>query len=529
MSAQKSETGKSSSLSGDDRLFAVGIAALIASALGYKLEASWRRVFFAYYEEIHFAIYLLFAALCGLALFWFHRKTRNLSKSVEKLSPYWSSYAGIPVGRTTESGVDLYLPESIRLGHVQILGSTGRGKTESVILPWLVRDALRGYSPILIDGKGDPELVDRIRAALREAQAPHTVEVFDLGNPDSSSTTNPLANGSAQQITDRIFTSFDFEDPYYRGVQYSHAGSIVALLRSTAPNEAVTFSRLHELLTAPQALGDAIAQVSLQSPSVGVRRLLQMDPKLREKELSGLISQIQPFANGEIAKLVNGAVEGKSHRTPSELILNTDRKPRVLVFLLPTLKYQSIGRQLGRCLLQEIAWAVGERSSLGQSHPFVPVYLDEFSAFVYPGFQNVLNKARSAGVAFHLSHQSTGDLALVDPNFATILNTNTNVKCLLGLNDPDTADFFAKHLGTYTSEKLTERAKSSGFFGRERTGDVSIRAVEEYRIHPNRLKNYTAGRGVIHFPTPNGNVTEEIQFAALRASELRSFGKENER
>ena len=46
----------------------------------------------------------------------------------------------------------------------------------------------------------------------------------------------------------------------------------------------------------------------------------------------------------------------------------------------------------------------------GKSFPFTPVYLDEFSSFVYPGFEQILNKARSANVAMHICHQSVGDL-----------------------------------------------------------------------------------------------------------------------
>lgn len=285
--------------------------------------------------------------------------------------------------------------------------------------------------------------------------------------------------------------------------------------------EAVTFRKLYECLTSADRLTAEIVRCKSPALTSPCSRLLHQDPKERDKQMQGLISQLEPFAVGEVASLVNERAKGREFASLSEVILNPE-KPTLLVLLIPTLKYQAIGHQLGKCFLQELAWAVGERASRGgSSHAFTPVYLDEFSVFVYPGFQNILNKARSSQVALHLSHQSLGDLAIVDPELSQIINTNTNVKCLLGLNDPVTADFFAKHLGTETEEKWTERAKRNAFFGgTERTGDYSIREVEAYRIHPNRLKNYGRGMGVLHVPTETGNVTEEVQFARLCRQDL---------
>ena len=152
------------------------------------------------------------------------------------------------------------------------------------------------------------------------------------------------------------------------------------------------------------------------------------------------------------------------------------------------------------------------------SRLFASVFLDEFSSYAYPGFEQILNKARSAKIALHLSHQSTGDLEAVSPEFAKVVNTNTNIKCLLGLNDPDTADFFARHMGTETNLKFTERVEEKDNFcgsKNERTGSKSMRETEAYKIHPNRLKNLNAGEGVIHIPGKPDAVTEEIQFYDL--------------
>jgi hypothetical protein len=121
-------------------------------------------------------------------------------------------------------------------------------------------------------------------------------------------------------------------------------------------------------------------------------------------------------------------------------------------------------------------------------------------------------------VALHLSHQSLGDLEAIGADFATIINTNTNIKCILGVNDPKTADFFASHFGTMKDEKKTEQAVDEGtWFKRQtKTGALSLRVVDVFRVHPNELKEFTNGMGVLHLQTTDGPVTEVIRFYRLQ-------------
>lgn len=409
----------------------------------------------------------------------------------------------------TPDGFEINLPNKVRTGHVQIVGATGRGKTESVILPWLMRDLWQGHSAILIDGKDDEELKGRIEKHAKSIKRPIRLVSFNLGNPEVSATTNPLKRGTPQQITDRLFAAFEFEDPFYKSVQYDVAGSLVALMCEVF--EEVTFKKLYELLTDDQSLSSAVSKSDCTNLKKKLVQYLSEPRKDRQQKMMGLISQIAPFAEGELAPLVNGKVDGRDEFSISDVMVSCRQQTGVLI-LLPTLLYQEIAFKLGKLFLQEIAFATAKR----KSRHFLPVYLDEFSSFVYPGFSGLLNKARSSGIALHLSHQSMADLEAVSADFAKSVNTNTNVKCLLGLNDPTTADFFAKHLGTITEEKETERVQEKGFFkSRSRTGELSIREVEAYRISPNEMKHYTRGKGVIAFTMPEGVLIERVQFEAI--------------
>lgn len=409
------------------------------------------------------------------------------------------------------------IPNALRTGHVQIVGATGRGKTESVILPWLLQDVIHARPTVLIDGKGDRKFLEKVQAAIRrEGLAEETLAWVDLGRLDTSFVTNPLLYGSSQQITDRLFSIFNFESEYFRNVSYEAALFFVKCL--IAAGEVVTFRGLSELFTEADRLPKLLSKAPKDEALLkGAARFLKLSEKDRTERFSGLVAQLSPFAEGEIAALVNASGNEKNFFSLTELVspeINKEERPRrTVLLLLPQLLYQGTAARLGKMLLQEVAWAVGHREASAY-RDFTAVFLDEFGSFVYEGFIGLLNKARSTNTAIHLSHQSQGDTEAVSQEFATALHTNTNVKCVLGVNDPKTADFFAKHFGTRKTEKKTERARKRGYFAaEERTGEMSMRDVKEYRVDPDHLRNYSQGRGVLSLIVDGYALAEEVQFS----------------
>ncbi|MFX6334778.1 type IV secretory system conjugative DNA transfer family protein, partial [Acinetobacter baumannii] len=89
------------------------------------------------------------------------------------------------------------------------------------------------------------------------------------------------------------------------------------------------------------------------------------------------------------------------------------------VILLNTMRHQKAAKVLGKIILQTLAWSTSMRKG---EERFTPIFLDEFSAFVYEGFEQFLNKSRSYGVGLHLSHQSVGDFEKISPSFMKTIN-----------------------------------------------------------------------------------------------------------
>ena len=485
----------------------IGFLAIVLGGAGWWQSHSFKvmRWYFNHYENIYLGLWGVILLVVGFVMYKIAMITKKIKERGDLLSPHWKQGPrNIFVGETKDE-VGLHLSDDLRCTHVQIIGTTGRGKTQSIVIPWAMRDIERRKSVILIDGKGSRDVPITLRREIQKLHFDVDVFEFDLDQPQKSVSINPLKLGTPQQITDRIFSSFDFDESYYRNLQYDICGYLVRLIHESG--EMVTFKGLHELLTDEVKLTDKIKSLPNESDlKKSLMDLLRTPALERRKNLSGLISQIAPFAIGEISSFVNG---GKN-----EVCLGKILKSYATLFMVsvPTLKYQKIGHQLGKLILQDLAFCIGDREK-EERKEFVSVFLDEFSEFAYEGFASMLSKARSSKVGLHLSHQSMSDLSKVSTDFASSVITNTNIKCILGLNDPETADFFARHLGTFTQDKLTEQVEDDGFmYGRRATGRGSKREVESYKVHPNDLKSFTHGKGVLHVPTCRGNMTEVVQF-----------------
>lgn len=143
-----------------------------------------------------------------------------------------------------------------------------------------------------------------------------------------------------------------------------------------------------------------------------------------------------------------------------------------------------------------------------KSPKFFSCILDDFQDYIYEGFGSLLNKSRSANVGVVFSHQALGDLDKVSEAFRNVVLTNTNIKVVMRMNDPDTCDHFAKTFGTNTTTKVTEKTKDSS-----RTGDGTIREVERYNYHPNIFKKLGTGFGVVSIPHRDGVRNLKIKFA----------------
>lgn len=404
----------------------------------------------------------------------------------------------------TQNNDELFLSTAMRTRHTQVIGTTSSGKSESVILPWAIQDIQNRGGIIIIDGKADRSFLDKIYAYTVAAGRANDFRLFSLSNPNLSCTFNPLAVGSVQEVTERVFSSFQFENEYYESVQFRIFREMIALIKEQ--NVVPTFAHLLVLLTSKEALATWIEASRNESLKETLNAFNALTPREKDEKVSGLVAKISHFCADEISPLFNS-------REPHLDLGQALKHGLICYFQLPTMYYQFLGASAGKLVLQCLQNAVAKRHNEGASSvQFTSVFLDDFQDYIYEGFEALLNKSRSANIGMVFSHQALGDLDKVSPAFRNIVTTNTNIKIVMRNNDPETAEFFASSFGTTSSSKETERV-SRGIFGSKKTGELSVRAVEEFLFHPNLIKSELAtGEAIVSIPHFERVETQRVRF-----------------
>jgi hypothetical protein len=477
----------------------LGVGVFLVAVLWTKLEGIllgqfWFRV----------GVWLLVSSIltgAGLWANWIierNAKERALDRKI--LAP---SEGAVYCGTTSEKE-EVFIKPWQRSMHTQVIGTTNAGKTESVILPWAIQDIEQGRGLVLIDGKADRGLLDKLWAYAVLHGRSKDFRLCSLSSIESSHTFNPLIGGSPEEISERVFNSFEFENEYYRSIQFEAFSQTMRIF--ALANEIPTFKKLHQALSQPKALAAMARDCGDDSLKDWAEHFRDLPNNERTQRVSGLLAAISHFAFGK-ASLIFNAEE------PAFTVETALSDSLILYFQLPVLLSPFLGRAAGKMILQCIQSAVANRHRSDQRKPdFYSIFLDDFSEYLYPGFVSILNKSRSANVGIVFAHQALGDIQTLGDAIANSILTNANLKVFMRGNDPDSAEYFSRVIGTEKTIKYTERTKKELLTQRD-TGDASAREVDEFTVHPNRFKRELGvGEAMMLVPHERGIKTVHVKF-----------------
>lgn len=494
---------KKNDLGGTERVIIIGLGFIFVMKI---VENTWKWLLAHPRYLYAFALCLLSAAIVGIAYLvkWIKKKR---SANIFDRSILGKEKDAVFCG-STDKNEDVWIKPRQRSMHTQVIGTTNAGKTESVILPWAIQDIHGGKGLLLIDGKADNSLIDKLWAYTKIAKREDDFKLFSLSRQKESFQFNPLLGGTAEEITERVFNAFEFENPYYRSLQYEVMSQVMRIFE--ASKTVPTFQRLHQALARPKVMEEMVEKVTDPTVRRWYMKYCEMAPKDREERTSGLLAAISHFAFGEHAKLFNPE---KDAITIDDALKNN----QIVYFQLPVLLSPFLGKATGKLVLQSLQAAVANRHRLsqGEEKKFFSVFLDDFSEYLYEGFVSILNKSRSANVGIVFAHQALGDINILGGPVANSILTNANLKVFMRGNDPESAEYFSKVIGTQTATKTTERQTKS-ILGTRKSGEMSAREVEAFDVHPNEFKKgLGVGEAMMIIPHERGAKTIRIKFSKL--------------
>ena len=409
-----------------------------------------------------------------------------------------------------EREIEVYTSLAERTGHMLVLGATRVGKTRLAEL-LISQDILRGDAVIVLDPKGDTDLLRRIYHEVGRAGRRADLRIFHLRHPEESQTYNPIANYHAPtEIASRIseqlpskgesaaFKSFAWRfintiavaldamnrTPDFRLI-YEYIEDIEPLVRAyhkhmhtalKTPNWTRVIKMNARLINPKEkakSLQSAdrvtIAMIEFRKKNrikdeiaKDLEFVLQYDPVYYSKITASLLPLLQKLKSGSTSALLSP----DEHTTPINWNEVVERNQIVYVGL-DTLSNPVVARSVGNAVFADIASTIGGRYAQtegAETKNRISIHADEFNDVVGPHLHPMLSKSGGAGVQITAYTQTLADIeASLDGDRASAsrLVGNFNSIVMLRVRTLDTARVLVDQVPSFDVTELVESASVS--------------------------------------------------------------------
>lgn len=348
--------------------------------------------------------------------------------------------------------------------HIKVIASTGAGKTKSVLSPLLVQAIHKGQPVIVIDPKGDDEVIQVMVSELRKQGRISDLLYFDIAKSKVSKTYNPLINGTPSQVAARVLATMAtsggkyafFEEKqkeFMRAVMKALADTIM-LIKQVGDNrgKAINFMDLYstvayvpdsiEYLYNSLASNKSLKNRAMQIHQIWLKGILHESYKNKRfaEYISGLRQHLGKYAFGlENAWLINDY-------QPEINLMDATKTGKVVYFSLRALDYpEAESLDIGKMVLMDLqAVAAWRQREVVKTDIPILVLIDEAPQVVPEAFLTTMEMARSAGIAIVLIHQANEQFP---KSISTRIDQNTNTKIIMRINEPKTAKYYADAIG----------------------------------------------------------------------------------
>ncbi|WP_334110824.1 type IV secretory system conjugative DNA transfer family protein [Thermodesulfitimonas autotrophica] len=384
---------------------------------------------------------------------------------------------GVLLGVEQGTGKPVIVTDAEMNHHCFLVGTTGAGKTTTILN--FVQSAVQRCLPlVLVDGKGDPGLAERVRALAEAAGRPF--KLFSMSGP--SAHYNPLAHGGITELKDKLLYLTEWSEPHYEALagRYLQLVFRVFSLSGVKPDLTIVGQYLDP---------DTLALLARQIQDVDQQQaIFDILDSFKTAEIRGLAARLAAMTESEIGHLFEA--------TGDVIDLNEIiQRNGVVVFSLDSLSFPEYSRLLGRLIVADLK-SVAARAYRRERKTIYTIF-DEFNVFASPAVVDLIGKARGAGFHTLIATQSLADIesaagiAAVDQ---VVENCNTYI--IQRQNSPKSAETSAAIIGTREDVEVTTQVHRTpiGDFG---SGMGTVRNVREFVVHPDEIKALGTGEAVL--------------------------------
>jgi conjugal transfer pilus assembly protein TraD len=359
------------------------------------------------------------------------------------------------IGRGEEDS--LYIPLS-ELKHSVFAGSTRVGKTRFIEL--LAYQIINKDEPlIVIDPKGDQDLLDSVFNACRASGDTKKFVYFSLAHPEKSASFNPCANWKEpRDIATRITQTMPQDGDSKPFTDFCWKVLVTVSDVIAAMGEDITLKKLHRYSL--QAMDELYENARKKSKMISGEQKDVLDSaieKLRvlidhpQDHFGKMITSLEPvltsLATGETGELLSPTKKSISW---NDVIKNK----RVVYFYLPSMLDSFTSSAVGKLVVQDLLTYIGQVYAYESEYLPSNLIVDEFYSVMFKNYVDILNKAGGADLRVFLGLQTTADITSAsDISMMKQILGNINNKFYFRVPEKELAEEFCGLFGTIKSYK----------------------------------------------------------------------------
>ncbi len=367
------------------------------------------------------------------------------------------------------------IPDNNRNGHFGCFGTTRTGKTK--LTEYIIeQDIKKGYNVVVIDPKGDIELLSRVVQAAAEAGRLEEILFLSPIYPEYSIMLDPLAYYYMEdELVDHVISGIKAKEDYFIAIAYEVTQAVIAGLSLLAKQKGerlnINFHEIkarsdwHNLKKFKETLENLPGSDDVVS---GLDQILNSPPDFFSKVSSSLRTTLSALTSGTTGKII-----GKTF--VNEFVKRFEEgKGVILICNTGSMLARRTAHIIGRVLVSMIQSMIGRFYASGRKlHPPLCLHIDEGHNILYKGIEELFSKGGAANVYVHFYTQSIAQIEEeVGRESAKSILDNINTWVYMLVNHPDTAKFIEE-----ASPKIKKFQPVLSF-----GGGITVKEVEESQI-----------------------------------------------
>lgn len=443
-------------------------------------------------------------------------------------------------GNDRKTGEQLWFTDSDVRTHTLIFGTTGSGKTETLV-SLCVNSLIHSSGFIYVDGKGDNSLFLKVFSLVRRFARDDdlllinymtgTVDTNKKSTEKLSNTMNPFANGSADALTELIVSLLPDGgggNDMWKGRAAIFMSALMRVLVALRDSRKILLDvetirgyfalpKLEQLIKREDI--EEIHKAGLKDYVYNLPGYKQAPPNQPNFEQEFDVLQQHGFITMQYTEVFGLLSDTYGHIMKTQLaecdFYDVVVNRRILVVLLPALeKSQQNLSNLGKIIVSSIKMMMSstlgsqvegskkdviDRKPTTSISPYLTIF-DEYGYYAVKGAAVMPAQARSLGFAMVFAGQDYQAFKKASPEEAASIVANCTIKICMKLEDPsETLDIFQKAAGEgKTAEGGGFQLDANSTFTSYRD-QGAVQFSKTARINVRDLKSQTSGEAHILF------------------------------